>query len=180
MGLYESSRSFPFVIQDLSIVVKDLSRHFELQDYEVKTIPSLTRGYDISLYKGGTFREICGTKTALKIEIYPEGLTTFAKASIGFFGLLTIPNLIATFFFTPMILGWLWTQVVKQQKLDEEALGVIAASLESHRSGRTPDSGDDEGISREKTTKFCSACGIPLEGNPKFCHACGIAVGSTL
>jgi hypothetical protein len=35
MGTFNSSRTVPYVVEDLAPVAQDLMRHFESQDYEV-------------------------------------------------------------------------------------------------------------------------------------------------
>jgi hypothetical protein len=67
MGAFESFQSFPIVVPDLAPVAQDVMQHFALQGFEVKGEQSITRGWDISIHRGGNFKAVCGMKTALKI-----------------------------------------------------------------------------------------------------------------
>lgn len=131
MGTFNSSRSFPLVVEDLAPVAQDVMQHFEQQGYEVTGEPIPTGGWNISVRKGNLFKAILGMKTALNIEIEPASDGTSAKAGIGIFGQQAIPTMITMLFFWPILLTQLWG-IAQQQKLDEEALAIVEQSLIAH------------------------------------------------
>jgi hypothetical protein len=67
MGTFNSSKTFPYSVEDLAPVAKDVMDHFEAQDFEVTetNIPT-TGGTQVSIRKGGTFKAIIGMKSALQ------------------------------------------------------------------------------------------------------------------
>jgi zinc-ribbon domain len=170
MGVFESVQSFPYTLPDLAPVAQDLMRHFEQQGYEVKGEPTMTRGWHISLHKGGVFKAVVGMKTAMNIEIEPAGKVTTAKAGIGIFGLQAIPTAISFLLFWPVLIPQLWG-IVQTSKLDEEALREIETSLKVH-------SAVGVGAMADPTTavsagSYCTNCGAKLPDGAKFCSECG-------
>jgi ribosomal protein L40E len=170
MGAFESAQSFPIIVADLTPVAQDVMRHFEAQYYEVKGEQTITRGWDISVHKGGVFKTILGLKTALKIQMEPLGSTIMAKASIGFFGLQAIPTIISMFLYWPVLIPQLWG-MVQQSKLDEEALSVIETSLKTHSTAGPGTTSEVVGAGLQ--ANFCTNCGAQLPGRAKFCAECG-------
>lgn len=170
MGAFQSARTFPVVISDVTPVARDVMEHFEGQGYQVTGEESITQGWHISISKGGTFKAVMGMQTALNIEIEPIGAAgTSAKASIGIFGKQVIPTAIAWFFFAPIILTQIWG-MVQQSKLDDEALQCIERSLELHAGSA---SGVAVGDGAETASPFCTSCGARLQPSAKFCAECG-------
>ncbi len=131
MGTFNSSRTFPLVVEDLAPVAQDVMQHFEQQGYDVAGEPIPTGGWNVSIRKGNLFKAVLGTKTALNIEIEPASNGTSAKAGIGIFGQQAIPTLITMLVFWPLLLTQLWG-IAQQQKLDEEALATVERSLIAH------------------------------------------------
>jgi hypothetical protein len=178
MGAFESVQSFPVVLPDLSPVAGEVVRHFQQQGYEVKAEPTITRGWDISISKGGTFKAVLGMKTALKVSLESVGPTTTAKAGIGIFGLQAIPTVISLLFFWPVLIPQIWG-MVQTSKLDEEALRVIETSLRSYSSGASGSMAAAGPGAMSGTTaanpqgKFCTNCGTKLAAMAQFCSECG-------
>jgi hypothetical protein len=132
MGTFNSSKTFPYVVEDLAPVAKDVMDHFEAQDFEVTetNIPT-TGGVQVSIRRGGTFKAIIGMKTALNIKIEPVANGTTVDAGVGIFGQQAIPTAITLLIFWPVIIAQVWN-MAQESKLDEEALGVAEESLKAH------------------------------------------------
>jgi hypothetical protein len=134
MGTFNSSRTVPYVVEDLDPVAEDVMRHFEQQDYEVTETRVLMGGVQVSIRRGGTFKAIIGMKTALNIKIEPVEGGTQVDAGVGIFGQQAIPTMITALVFWPVIISQVWN-MAQEAKLDEEALGVAEESLKAHSSG---------------------------------------------
>jgi hypothetical protein len=133
MGAFNSSKTVPYVVEDLAPVVQDVMRHFEGQDYEVTETDIATGGVQVSIRRGGTFKAIIGMKTALNVKIESEVNGTRVEAGVGIFGQQAIPTAIALLVFWPVIIAQVWN-MAQEAKLDEEALGVAEESLKAHSS----------------------------------------------
>jgi hypothetical protein len=99
MGTFNSSRTVPYQVEDLSPVAQDVMRHFESQDFEVTETHIPTGGVQVSIRKGGTFKAIIGLKTALNIKIEPQANGTRVEAGVGIFGQQAIPTAITLLVF---------------------------------------------------------------------------------
>ena len=136
MGTFNSSKTVPYVVEDLAPVGQEVMRHFESQDYEVTEAHIPTGGVQVSLRRGGTFKAIIGMKTALNIRIEPEANGTRVEAGVGIFGQQAIPTAITLLVFWPVIIAQVWN-MAQEANLDEEALRVAEESLKAH-SSKTP------------------------------------------
>ena len=133
MGTFNSSKSVPYVVEDLAPVAQDVMRHFEDQDYEVTETHISTGGVQVSIRRGGTFKAIIGMKTALNIKIEPVANGTTVDAGVGIFGQQAIPTAITLLVFWPVIIAQVWN-MAQESNLDEEALRVAEESLKAHSS----------------------------------------------
>jgi hypothetical protein len=131
MGTFNSSKTFPYTVEDLAPVAQDVMDHFEDQDYEVTEAHIPTGGVQVSIRRGGTFKAIIGMKTALNIRIEPVANGTRVEAGVGIFGQQAIPTAITLLVFWPVLVAQVWN-MAQESKLDEEALGVAEKSLKSH------------------------------------------------
>jgi hypothetical protein len=131
MGTFNSSKTVPYVVEDLAPVAQDVMGHFESQDYEVTEAHIPTGGVQVSIRRGGTFKAIIGMKTALNIKIEPVANGTTIEAGVGIFGQQAIPTAITLLVFWPVLVAQVWN-MAQEAKLDEEALGVAEESLKSH------------------------------------------------
>ena len=131
MGTFNSSKTFPYVVEDLAPVAKDVMDHFEAQDFEVTETNIPTGGTQVSIRKGGTFKAIIGMKTALNIKIEPEANGTKVEAGVGIFEQQAIPTAITLLVFWPVIIAQVWN-MAHESKLDEEAMDVAEESLKAH------------------------------------------------
>jgi hypothetical protein len=131
MGTFNSSKTVPYVVEDLAPVAQEVMAHFESQDYEVTEAHIPTGGVQVSIRRGGTFKAIIGMKTALNIKIEPQSNGTRIEAGVGIFGQQAIPTAITLLVFWPVLVAQVWN-MAQEAKLDEEALGVVEESLKSH------------------------------------------------
>jgi hypothetical protein len=133
MGTFNSSKTFPYTVEDLAPVARDVMDHFEGQDFEVVETNIPTGGVQVSIRKGGTFKAIIGMKTALNIKMVPVANGTTVDAGVGIFGQQAIPTAITLLVFWPVIIAQVWN-MAQESQLDEEALDVAEASLKAHAS----------------------------------------------
>ena len=131
MGTFNSTKTFPYHVDDVAPVAKDVMDHFEQQDYEVTETNIPMGGVQVSIRRGGTFKAIIGMKTALNIKIEPVANGTTVEAGVGIFGQQAIPTAITLLVFWPVILAQVWN-MAQEAKLDEEALRVAEQSLKAH------------------------------------------------
>jgi hypothetical protein len=133
MATFNSSRTVPYQVEDLSPVAQDVMRHFESQDFEVTETHIPTGGVQVSIRKGGTFKAIIGLKSALNIKIEPQANGTHVEAGVGIFGQQAIPTAITLLVFWPVLVAQVWN-MAQEARLDEEALRVTEESLKAHSS----------------------------------------------
>ena len=137
MGTFNSSKTVPYVAEDIAPVARDVMRHFEEQDFEVTETNIPTGGAQVSIRKGGTFKAIIGMKTALNVKMVPEANGTRVDAGVGIFGQQAIPTAITLLVFWPVVIAQVWN-MAQEANLDEEALGVAEESLKAHSSSKAP------------------------------------------
>jgi hypothetical protein len=133
MGTFNSSKTVPYVVENLAPLAQEVMRYFESQDYEVTDTPIATGGVQVSIRRGGIFKAIIGLKTALNIRIEPEANGTRVEAGVGIFGQQAIPTAITLLVFWPVIIAQVWN-MAQEANLDEEALRVAEESLKAHSS----------------------------------------------
>ena len=133
MGTFNSSRTVPYIVEDLYPVAQDVMSHFEQQQFEVTETHIPTGGVQVSIRRGGTFKAIIGLKTALNIKIEPVANGTRVEAGVGIFGQQAIPTAISLLVFWPVVIAQVWN-MAQEAKLDEEALRVAEESLKAHSS----------------------------------------------
>ena len=142
MGTFNSSKTFPYFVEDVAPVAQDVMRHFEQQDYEVTETNIPTGGVQVSIRRGGTFKAIIGLKSALNIKIEPVANGTTVDAGVGIFGQQAIPTAITLLVFWPVLVAQVWN-MAQEANLDDEALRVAEESLKAHSSsapsGATPE-----------------------------------------
>jgi len=136
MGTFNSSKTFPYFVEDLAPVAQDVMDHFKEQDFEVTETNISTGGVQVSIRKGGTFKAIIGMKTALNIKIEPVANGTTVDAGVGIFGQQAVPTAITLLVFWPVIIAQVWN-MAKEADLDDEALDVAEESLKAHGSKAT-------------------------------------------
>ena len=134
MGTFNSTKTVPYVVDDLGPVAQDLVRYFEGQDFETTQTNLPAGGVQVSIRKGGTFKAIIGMKTALNIKVEPVQGGTQVDAGVGIWGQQAIPTVITALVFWPVIISQVWN-MAQEAKLDEEAIGVAEESLKAHSAG---------------------------------------------
>ena len=134
MGTFNSTKTVPYVVDDLGPVAQDLVRYFEGQDFETTQTNLPAGGVQVSIRRGGTFKAIIGMKTALNIKVEPLQGGTQVDAGVGIWGQQAIPTMITALVFWPVIISQVWN-MAQEAKLDEEALGVAEESLKAHSAG---------------------------------------------
>ena len=134
MGTFNSSKTVPYVVDDLTPVAQELMSYFESQDFETAETHLPAGGVQVSIRRGGTFKAIIGMKTALNIKVEPVDGGTKVDAGVGIFGQQAIPSIITALVFWPVIIAQVWN-MAQEAKLDEEAIGVAEESLKAHASG---------------------------------------------
>ena len=162
MGTFNSSKTFPYFVEDIAPVARDVMDHFEGQDFEVTETNIPTGGTQVSIRKGGTFKAIIGMKTALNIKIEPVSNGTTVDAGVGIFGQQAIPTAITLLVFWPVIIAQIWN-MAQESNLDEEALDVAEealAPLRKHRAGHRRVTEPKRGgvLTRGATPTFCRLC----------------------
>jgi hypothetical protein len=133
MGTFNSSKTFPYFVEDVAPVARDVMDHFEGKDFEVTETNIPTGGTQVSIRRGGTFKAIIGMKTALNIKIEPVSNGTTVDAGVGIFGQQAIPTAITLLVFWPVIIAQVWN-MAQESNLDDEALKVAEESLKAHSS----------------------------------------------
>src|SRR5919106_2202297 len=103
MGTFNSSKTVPYVVEDLAPVAQEVMDHFESQDYEVTDTHIPTGGVQVSIRRGGTFKAIIGMKTALNIKIEPQANGTTVEAGGGGFWEQALPPTITPLIFLPVL-----------------------------------------------------------------------------
>ena len=166
MGLFKSTRIIPLT-GDLAPVAQRVKTAFELQGYQVESTPALAGAWHLSFTKGGSFRAVLGTQTALNVEIDPTSVGTMVTASVGIFGRQVVPALIARFYAWPVLLTQI-SGLVQQSKLDEQVIDCVEESLRL-QSGTRP-------APTPTPATFCTGCGGALGAGARFCPDCGAKV----
>src|SRR5215208_5170364 len=133
MGTFNSTKTFPYFVEDVATVAKDVMDHFEQQDFEVTETNIPTGGVQVSIRRGGTFKAIIGMKTALNIKIEPVANGTTVDAGVGIFGQQALPTAITLLVFWPVLVAQVWN-MAQESNLDDEALRVAEESLKAHSS----------------------------------------------
>src|SRR5215213_1450770 len=133
MGTFNSTKTFPYFVEDLAPVAQDVMRHFEGQDYEVTETNIPTGGAQVSIRKGGTFKAIIGMKTALNIKVEPVANGTTVDAGVGIFGQQAVPTAITLLVFWPVIIAHVWN-MDQESNLDDEAFRVAEKRMNAHYS----------------------------------------------
>lgn len=173
MGAFSSSKTIPIMVADLGPVANDVVLHFRGQGYETAAQPTLTGGWDVSITKGGMFKSVIGTKTALKIAITPDRSQTNVRASVGIFGLQAIPSAISLLLFWPLLVTQI-VGLVRQSHLDEEAMSCVEDSLKAHAV-----EGAVASVPLSSQQRFCVECGAANVPNAVFCVRCGVKLPAT-
>lgn len=121
MPAFESVKTVPVRLADITPAAQEIMDYFRAQGYEVTGKPAGNNGVLISLRKGDTFKAVLGMKTSLNIEIDPAIDGTLIRAKVGIWGEQAIPTMITLFIAWPILLTQIWG-MAQQANLDDEAL----------------------------------------------------------
>ncbi len=167
MATFKSDKFITTHYKSLDEVAKIAKTHFENNGYTVH-VEGNAFGQFISISKGGIFKSILGMKTALNIEIKEAMGGISVSAKVGIFGQQLIPSAISLFIAWPVLLTQI-SGLVKQSKLDDEAISVVEEAVHTLEAN---------GYSSYKTSTttagaFCTACGHQITVDAVFCSRCG-------
>lgn len=160
MGVFKSTQTFQASPEIIPVVVSEVSEALKQEQYEVHSELLASGGADISITKGGVFKAIVGMKTALKVNIVPNGNESFtAEAGVGIFGQQAIPTALTMLVAWPVMIPQIWG-LIEQSKLDEHVLELIQQSIDKNKGA--------------SNTLFCPNCGHKVNVGDMFCGGCGI------
>lgn len=171
MGAFESQQMFYTPVADLTPIIREAEQYFRAQGFEVVSERRMSGTWDISLTRSNFFKTICGLKSALKIELVPQNGAVCVKAGIGIFGQQVIPSIVSLFMFWPVLVTQIWG-LVKQSKLDEEALQVIGACLDEQEAAQADEKRGSQ-VRSVSPARCCKGCQEPLPRGSVFCPKCG-------
>lgn len=172
MGIF-NNRKVIFDTGRLNIenVLADFREYFEARNYEVESELLGTGGAHVSLTNSNLFKSALGLKTALNVAVEPRGNNWHVETSVGVFGQQVIPTVIMLFIAWPVLVAQIWG-LVKQARLDDEAIQVIEDAMRRHAETQPAQAA-------ASTVKvFCTECGQDIPGGAKFCPQCGTRIGT--
>lgn len=167
MATFQSEKVIATSYRNLDAVAMKAKVYFENDGYTV-AVDKNAFGEFISISKGGIFKSILGMKTALNIEIKEVTGGISINAKVGIFGQQLIPSAISLFIAWPVLLTQI-TGLVKQSKLDDEAIKVVEDAVHNLEGSIPP------GAQSSVTAAYiyCTACGNQLPYDAAFCSKCG-------
>lgn len=128
MNLLNSAYLFNNADRYIDNVARRVSNSFRYKGYEVNEVKLPTGEWDISLKKGNLFQAVLGMQTALKVRLSASTPHALVKMNIGLFGQQAIPTILTIAVWWPIALCQI-AGLVKQHKLDQEVVAVIAKSF---------------------------------------------------
>jgi len=180
--VFRSERIIPIAVPDLTPVAEDVMKHFRDKGFEVAGGSLASGAWEISIRRGGWVKAGLGTKLALNITIKPEDKATHVQAGAGIFGHSVVPAAISWYVTWPTALtrGW---GLIRQAKLDGEAIAVAESSLSRQKSAEPAGTAGDPHAfrnepagARVRAVNSCSACNRDLYEEADFCPGCGTRV----
>lgn len=165
MGTFKSTKTFFASPTLIPAIAQNITSTFSNEGYQVQSDNLLSGGYDISITKGGVFKAVLGMKTALKVEILPNGNCILINAGVGIFGQQAIPAVISMFFFWPVLITQI-SGMISQAKMDDRVMELAGDTI-----ARAAYQSDDKPSG--KPGKFCTKCGKENVADAAFCCGCG-------
>jgi zinc-ribbon domain len=192
MSIFKSEKFVQGTGVNLDVVAEELAEHFRERKYEVTYSQVDERTWDVSITRGGMFKQAVGLKSALKIEMEMRPKGTYIRAGAGVFGKQAVPTVISMFVAWPVILPQVWG-LIRESGLDDEAVKVVEVSINrmlrssgatvagpadrnggGHLDERVPSSSaGSPGMST--LARFCPKCGADRAPGARFCASCGAA-----
>lgn len=173
MGTFNTKKTIyasPRLIPEMG---ERIATEFRNEGYEVELCQLMSDGCDISITKGGTFKAIMGMRSALKVNLMPQGDHIIFDASVGIFGQQAIPTIISMFVWWPVLITQIWG-MVNQAKLDDKALAIAEqVAMMRNSGGGYQTYAAPQQPQPTQGARFCTNCGSPLLPQAKFCPECG-------
>lgn len=167
MATYSSKKVLNATTVQIPLIADAIREDFAKDGFEVYIDSMMSGGRDISITKGNLFKAVLGMRSALKISLTPHQDGVFFDANVGIFGQQAIPTIISMLFFWPVLLTQIWG-LIEQSALDDRALEVAEAKLQSLKSLSTADS----------QKQYCTFCGAEVSEVDIYCHKCGQQINS--
>jgi hypothetical protein len=158
MSIVKHTQVIPVNVSDLTSVAQAVALNFEGRGFDVHVTAFSQQCQEIGIHKGGTFQAIIGMKTALRIHIQSVEGGTQIEAGIGLLESQGISTAVSMLAFWPVLVTQTWG-LVRQSKLDDEAIAVAVATLLAQ--------------AHAGAARYCHGCGASISGAAAFCHACG-------
>jgi zinc-ribbon domain len=194
MSIFKSEKFVPGTGVDLDLVAQELTEHFRERKYEVAYSQVDDKTWDVSITRGGVFKQALGLKSALKIELEQRPKGTSVRAGAGVFGKQAAASVISAFVAWPVLLTQVWG-LIRESGLDDEAVRVVELSINrmlrssgtttempSANGARTDDGvrgvGMGTGAGSPVTSapaRYCPSCGVEVASEARFCPSCGAA-----
>jgi hypothetical protein len=134
MGTFNTTKTIGSNLTEFDSVETTFRQHFEGQGFNV-SISRNSNGFFASITKGNFFSAILGMKSSLNIEVKRVFNGVFIETKVGIFGQQVIPSIISMFLLWPVLLTQI-AGLVKQSKLDDEAVRVLEDAIHLAESGR--------------------------------------------
>lgn len=193
MGAFRTEKSIHTRLTRFDGVVHDIEQHFTQLGYEVDKVRTDVGMWDISIAKGGKFKAVAGLKTALKILLQPEAFGLSVYAGVGIFGKQAAPALlgagairaaalaggaVVSVVALPLLVTQVWG-LVKQAKLDNEAIVVIEQSIRRHEhldQVQPVPRVEAPTVAPRVADNACPGCRASTVPGAAFCNSCGTAI----
>ncbi|MEU5694981.1 zinc ribbon domain-containing protein [Actinosynnema sp. NPDC020468] len=195
MSAFKTEKVVITPLTEFDAVAEDVVSHFGGLGYEVEKTRTDTGVWDIGIHKGGKFKAVAGLKLALKVLLQPDTDGVVVYAGMGVFGKQAAPALLgagavrvalvamgaaaATLLALPLLVTQAWG-LVKQAKLDDEAVRVVEASIRSHerRAGvhQRPTPIVTQRVKPAVPKGVCPACRGTVPTGAAFCNECGASL----
>jgi hypothetical protein len=180
MSVFKSEKFVSGTGVDLDLVATELAEHFRERKYDVMYSQVDEKTWDVSITRGGMFKQAVGLKSALKIEMERRPQGTYIRAGAGVFGKQAAPTAITMFVAWPVLLVQVWG-LIREAGLDDEAVRVVELSITRRLRSVDRHAADPEAGAAARTQngtapappRFCANCGVERAPQASFCPACG-------
>lgn len=160
MSTFTTSATFKASPSFTPYAINALKCDYEAKGFDFEKKPGTASKTIVEVTKGNLVKQVIGLKQGLEITFEQDGSNINVTAK----GIVVKNQLVAT---TLTLLAW-WVFIIpqivgliKQSKLDKEAINVIENAYASYE--------------REKPT-FCTHCGVKVTSGTTICPHCGRAL----
>lgn len=180
MSIFKSEKFVPGAGVDLDLVARELTDHFRERKYEVAYSQVDEKTWDVSITRGGIFKQAVGMKSALKIELEKRPKGTYVRAGAGVFGKQATATVISMLIAWPVLLTQVWG-LIRESGLDDEAVRVVELSINratrglggTERPAVDAATTDEDVPTMSTQARFCPNCGVEGAAGARFCPHCG-------